>query len=196
MSPKRGIQFRELRARPSDLFGPLVASNRIWSGGMLAAGAATWNPPSANFIFAHPLAVPRNLKVDAIAVEVNTAQASSNVRAGIWEASDADGFPKALVVESASFDTSTTGTKTTAITVTLQGPRLYWVGVVTNDATIGLEASTKATGFNLGYTTVGTNNTSNAIQISHTFGALPDPFGTYSFDDTADDIPRVYLTVV
>ena len=193
---KRGIPFRELRTRANDLTGPLLVSSRHWDGNLVSSSAATYTFPSANFLFAHPFIVPRNLVVDAIAVEVNTSQASSNVRAALYDVGDAGGFPGSLIVESASFDTSTTGTKTTAIDVSLDGPRVYWAVVQTNDATVGLEATLGGDGTNLGYATRGTNAASNGLQLSHTFGAFPDPYGTITFDDTRDDLPRVYLTVV
>ena len=175
--------------------GPFVDNTRFWTGEMVASGAATYTFPSANFLFGHPFLIPRNMEVSGISIEVNTSQASSNVRVGLYETGDANGFPSALIVESASFDTSTTGNKTTAITTNLHGPRIYWVAVVTNDAAVALEASTGPVGFNLGFATIGTNAASNAIQISHTFGALPDPFGAFSFDNTQDALPRIYLTV-
>ncbi len=192
---KRGIDLRQLRPRAEDRFGPFIVSNRHLDGNPIGSGASTTTFPSANFLFAHPFMVPRNLQVDAIAVQVNTAIASSHVRAAIYDAGDVNGFPAKLLAETAELDTATTGTKSTAIDITLSGPRIYWVVTQTDAATVGLESSAKADAFNLGYATRGTNEPSNGLQLSHTFGAFPDPYGTITFDDTRDNLHRVYLTV-
>ncbi len=124
--------------------------------------------------------MPFNQGFDAIAINVATAQASSLGRVGIYD-NNGNGLPGNLIVESGTLDTSTTGAKTEAITLTLKGPRRYWGAYQNDTASVTVSAIESLPVGGSGAGSLG----QNALFVTHTFGAFPDPFGSPSFETNA-----------
>ena len=180
MSPRRGIPFRELRTRPDEFYGAIIISGRYHQGVATSDTNAGFDVGSViNQLWAFPYWVSRTMSVDRIAINVVTEQASSNVRVGIYDSGE-DGLPANLLAESAEFDTSTSGDKTTTIALDLLGPRLYWTAAVTNVASVSIKGRNRNAGVSLGTTAPNVNSPSSAGLVAHTFGALPDPFGAFT----------------
>ncbi len=179
--PKRGgTPFRELRTQPDEFYGAIVLSGRYHPGIVTTENNSSINVGSTiNRLLAYPYWVSRSMAVDQIAISVDTSQVASNVRVGIYGSGD-DGLPANLLVESASFDSSTTGAKTTAITLHLPGPRLYWGAAVTNVSGVQIRSRTGDAAIMLGLTGATSNDPASIGFVGHTFGALPDPFGAFT----------------
>lgn len=123
-----------------------------------------WNGTPANY--------------DQFNIQIATAQATSNVRLGIYEMGS-DFFPGALVADSGAIDTSTTGVKTAAASFHLDGPKMYWAALVAD--TSGIEVKTRQVDRSsaplAAYTSANTNGPLYNVSRAFTFAALPDPFG-------------------
>lgn len=70
-----------------------------------------------------------DITIDQLGISVSTLLAGSNCKVVIY-ASDSNGRPSAVIVESGNIDASTTGTKLVAIASTaLTAGTKYWIGV-------------------------------------------------------------------
>ena len=176
---KRGLPFRQIRTRRDELYGAIVLSGRTHSGVVTSENNATLTLGTINRLVAFPYWVGRTMSVDLIAAEVTTSQVASNLRLGIY-GSGGDGLPANLLVESASFDSSTTGIKSTAITLDLPGPRLYWATLITNVTGVVVKGRGKDSSITMGLSNVSANDPGNSGFVTHTFGALPDPYGAFT----------------
>jgi hypothetical protein len=147
-----------------------------------------------NTLYAWRFWQPFDMVFDQIACEVNTAQTSAQLRIGMY-APDADGMPGALLVDSGILDASTTGTKTSAISgnLELKGPQAYWAAVVADVASVALKG--RGSGSSLPVYLTGPSGTQarNWVSVSHTFGALPDPFGTAVIENVTNAVGHVLL---
>lgn len=71
--------------------------------------------PVLNRMYLFPIEVSGAISIDAAAISVDTAQASSKVRVGLYNNEGADGRPGGLIGQiTPEFDTSTTGDKQSA----------------------------------------------------------------------------------
>ncbi len=146
--------------------------------------------------WASPMVVPRKLKIDRLAVNVTTLQAASLTRLGLYRA-QADGTPGVLVVDGGTVDSSTTGVKTVTVDESLS-PGLYWCAWEYNVASVGLRGRNSGSALALGFSSSLGNFSLGIVYVTHTFGALPDPFGTVTAYDSANTVRgnAVYLRVV
>ena len=135
--------------------------------------------PTANMLYAFPLVVGKSTKFDIISFNIDTAQASKNARAGIYY-DNGNMYPGALIFDTSSVSTASTGMKNTTITSGLQffQPGLYWLTFETDATTIQVDILFGATATNgmLGYDNTQANPAALGYKVAHTYGALPDPY--------------------
>ncbi len=183
--PKRGLHLRNLDIEPLDVFqGELAYTSGRYYIGNGQASAATSQSSIDDSLRTSPILIARDIQIDRIGVHVLTAQATGSTRLGIYESGD-DGLPGKLLIDAGTVDTSTTGFKEITIAVTLRGPRIYWGSYVHNVDNIALR-SHGLDRRSLGYTTGGSSSKEDSLTRSHTFGVLPDPFGTPTFINNVD----------
>lgn len=157
-------------------------NDRKYVAGMSVINAAlstSTTSPAANTLFAMPLVVPKTTKFDIISFAVTTTGVA-NAHAGIYR-DNGNCYPGALIFDTGDIDCSTGTIKNTTITSSLQifQPDLYWLAWEVSAATIqvriipGNSTQIAILGF-------GTNMTAAqpgyGYQVSHTYGAMPDPF--------------------
>lgn len=94
--------------------------------GMLAGTTA----PAAGTAYYYPFVVAEQASFDQIAVNVFTLAALSTVTVAIY-ASDANNLPAAKLFESAALDTTLTGIKTAACSISASAGKVLWIGVLT-----------------------------------------------------------------
>ena len=179
MSPQRGIPLDEIIVGQNHIPSQVLTSGRYYRGTTDHLGGSNVSIDNADRLLMWTWWLAETTRFDRIGGQVVTAQASSNTRLGVYDSNDA-GYPENLMFESASFDTSTTGLKETTIDVLLRGPARYWAGVVT-DVT-GVIWVTDGVGQHVGNDDPG-KNAQNALNVAHTFGALPDPFGAVTVNN-------------
>lgn len=136
--------------------------------------------PTVNTLYGMPFVVSTTTKFDTIECEVTTGGASSNIRLGLYR-DTGNVYPGALIFDSGNLDSSTTGAKSATITAALQTlqPGLYWL-TYENSATVpqirALPGVNTCIGI-IGYPTpFGTNGQGYVYTVTHTVGALPNPF--------------------
>jgi len=135
--------------------------------------------PTANMLYAFPLFIGKPTKFDTITFQVATADAGDNARCGIYY-DNGNMYPGALIFDTGSISTGTTGTKNTTITAGLQffQPGLYWLAFETSATALQMDIITGASqtlgpfGLDSTYST----NQGLGYKIAHTYGALPDPY--------------------
>ena len=174
MSPQRGIPFDETRTGQNNIPSQVLTSGRYYRGTTDHLGGSNVSIDNADRLWMWTWWLAETTRFDRIGVSVTTLQASSNARLGVYD-SNAAGYPQNLIVESASLDTSTTGVKETTVDVLLRGPARYWAGLDVD--TTGIVFTRDGEGQSIGLNDPG-KNAQNALWIAHTFGALPDPYGT------------------
>lgn len=142
-----------------------------------------WNTASgtalvADTLYARILTLPAGGSFDRISCYVRTASSGHNMRLGIYEMGS-DGLPGALVADLGTVSVGTTGLKEITISQTLTG-QSYFVAYVTDGVPNVAICGADSTFFsNLqGGGTDPTANPHSGYTIAHTYGALPDPYGT------------------
>ncbi len=162
---RRGLSTGEVSLRTGDFF--LGINN----------GGANQEHANATLsrLWASPFCVQRALKIDRLGVNVTTLQAASLVRVGLYR-SQADGTPGVLIVDGGTVDSSTTGVKTVTVDEFLK-PGLYWSAWEYDVASVGLRGRSTAAALSLGWDSNLSNESFGIIFVTHTFGALPDPYG-------------------
>ena len=163
-----GLATAEVLLRTGDFFLGIVSGD----------GNQEHTNATLSRLWASSFIVPRGVKIDRLAVNVTTLQAASLVRMGLYE-SQADGTPGALIVDGGTVDSSTTGAKTVTVDVTLK-PGLYWCAWEYDVASVGLRGRNAASALSLAWTSTLGTEPNGILFVTHTFGALPDPFGTPS----------------
>ncbi len=178
MSPQRGMRADQLdHAHRFGLFSgePSLISGRYFLGLNGIPGTSAFTNSNTDRLWASAFTVPRAMSIDRLAIEVTTLQAASLMRLGLYT-SKANTEPGDLIVDGGTVDTSTTGVKEATVDVALQ-PGLYWTVWEQDTASIGLRArGASSGGASLGWSTPG-NQPQAILYVTHTFGALPDPFG-------------------
>ena len=187
---KRGIAFDDLRFSGDDAMGENPVGNYIV--GQLSGDGSADTSDLADRLQASACFIPRSLRLDRMGVQIQTAQASGSVRFGIY-GSLASGQPGSLILDAGTIDASTTGFKEITIDLPLSGPRMYWTAAVWNDTGLlirGRSNNSTSTGFSAG----GNTSPNHIVKKTHTFGVLPDPFGSTIPADKPSNI--VYMRVV
>lgn len=88
---------------------------------------------AANLVDAFPFPVGHKMRLDRIAVRVDT---TAGLKGALAIYKDTDGYPGELVVNGGNFDTTTTGWKRNTIDIEL-GPGMYWL-VRNQDSNCGM----------------------------------------------------------
>jgi len=155
---------------------PFVSS-RYYAGITTALGAAYGL--TANRLYAAPFLVHRQTAFDRIAVNVATADAGKSVRLGIYD--DSSGLPGALKLDAGAVSVGATGEAFITISQTLP-PAWYWLALASESGVAQIDSSLAPAAVQFGLTAVGDAPPTHLFK-THTFGALPNPFGgslTYS----------------
>lgn len=154
-----------------------LAGSMGTSNGMLTSTTS----PAADTLWALPFIVGKVTKFDTISFEITTLQASQNANAGIYY-DNGNCYPGALMFNTGSISTGTTGVKDTTITSSLQifQPGLYWLAWETSATTIQirtLQGGTQSMGiFGFLNSNWGTS-AAYGLSVADTYGAtLPDPY--------------------
>ncbi len=129
----------------------------------------------ANRLYATILVVARDITVDRIAIRITVAgAANTDARLGIFN-NGTNLYPGSLLLDAGTVDVDSIGVKAITINQAL-AKGIYWLAVV-SDGTPTLRAGHVFYG--LGVMPLGVSNFENANTywyVSHTFGALPNPF--------------------
>lgn len=147
----------------------------------------------ADFLYTVPLFCSEPDSFTILAAHVTTAVGGTNIRMGLWEALST-GLPGALVAESASLSSASTGKKeTVGLTINLL-PGTYWMGVVSDGAPTVDWALTGLNFYILGSVDPTLATHGNVLFKAHTFGAMPDPFGTPAYAEVTRYCPLLWLS--
>jgi hypothetical protein len=143
-----------------------------------ATAALAANTLYANLVYAQAKSDGGDPTFDRIMVNVTGAGAGgTDARLGVY-AMGADGFPGALVLDAGTVDVDSTGVKeVTGLTLTLTAGRFYYTAVVSDGApTVTSYSSMQQAVF--GWASAANTAFENRWSVAHTYGALPNPFGT------------------
>jgi hypothetical protein len=160
------------------LWGPLPAVGNYYHGGHPRSIVTTF-APAANRLYAIPYIVDYPMSFDFMSFKVTTLETNGEARLGIYN--DLNGVPGSLLVDAGTVATTGTGIKTLAIDQALS-PGLWWLGIVFNTVAtlvINQDATTEAELY-LGATSSVQAPLCSAY-VAHTYGVLPDPFGTPTY---------------
>lgn len=145
--------------------------------------SASTTSPTSNTLYAAPMVVSKPTKFDVISFRVNTLSTAGSVRVGIYY-DNGNCYPGALMFDSGAIDTSTgstTAPRDSTITAALQifQPGLYWLVWETNSATgqyATYNVQSELWYFAGSDAVLGAVNNAFGYTVTHTFGALPDPY--------------------
>ncbi len=156
--------------------------NRRYIAGMsplIQALLTSTTSPAANTLWALPLVVGKTTKFDTISFHITSVSTLGSSRAGIYK-DNGNMYPGALIFDTGAIDTTTATLKDTTITAGLQvfQPGLYWLAYEQDTATgqMRILANVGSTWAAMGKDIMGNLTATYMYAISHTFGALPDPF--------------------
>ncbi len=130
----------------------------------------------ADHLYAFPLFIARNITIDRLAIDVETASAGDAARIGIYR-NGVDLYPGALVVESAALSVNAIAVMVDTPVAPVQLTKgLYWVAVI-SDGIPHLEGYGPDGGINI----LGLNPADFAVHyggwdLAVAYGALPDPY--------------------
>jgi len=146
------------------------------TGEYMGWGHATANTIiTANRLYAYPLFIARDLTIDRIAIDIQTAGAGgTKARLGIYN-NGTNLYPGTLLDDYGEVAVDTTGIKAITISQALT-KGLYGI-VVVSDGTPILKASSAVThSYWLGIRGTSFGYHQQGWYVAHTYGALPDPF--------------------
>ena len=141
---------------------------------------------TADRLYCMPFVVARAMTFDRIAIKVNTLAAGAGARLGIYN-SGVDAKPSTRLLDAGVVSVATTGIKAASINQQLAGG-LYWLACVSDGAPLVNRFYSEFSPYGL-YSDM--SGTATAIYVAHTYGALPNPFGTPTI--TTSPIPLVLL---
>ena len=155
-----------------------VAGLRQYSDTALLTSTTT---PAVNTLWAMPLLVTQPTKFDTITCQVTTLGSGSNVRMGIYADDGTGAYPGALIFDSGSISSATTGAKEVTITAGVQlfQPGIYWVAWECSATAPQIRILPGAGNYLAfgGYdSTLSTTAPQFAWSVAHTLGALPNPY--------------------
>lgn len=145
-----------------------VASNTYYLLNSINCTALTTLQLTANRVYYLPFLAIKDMRVTAIAVYVSTAT-SSTTSVGIYTTSN---YRPSTLLGSVSFDTSSTGLKTSSVSITLNARNLYWFGLASTSTPTLRAIPVGGITTLLGIVATGTAYTSHLYQ-STTNGQLP-----------------------
>lgn len=158
----------------------------------------TTNPtgsPAIDTLIAMPFISPAHGgTLDRIAFRVTTGGALGSVaRVGLYENTDNKNlYPAALLADSGSTVTTSTGAKTYTISQELEPGRVYWLAYVCGTAAPTLRCLAMANCSHLlGQDNNLNNNLNVGLTVAFTFAALPDPFSGSAAMLQATPIPAL-----
>ena len=148
-------------------------------------GATPHGPPlstamTANRLHAMPFLVARDITIDRIAIQVTALAAGASARLGIYNLGT-NLTPGTLLLDAGEVSVATTGIKAIVIDQALT-KGIYFLVVVTDGtpSTYAFDESGDPLTVQLGYSSTYFLRTRHGYYKSHTYAALPDPFGTAS----------------
>jgi hypothetical protein len=156
-----------------------TTKSAYWANMYTAQGTLTAQSFSANVLYALPIIAGIGTQtINWMSVNVSTGAGNSAL--GIYSnkmiGDDLNLYPGALLYDSGSFSTATTGTKQVVPLINLNPGQLYWLAFV-SDNTPALKGPNPNGAFS---SILGVENTLTSqiwgVGVSFTFGALPDPF--------------------
>jgi len=159
----------------------VIASNR-WvippTGGEYVATTVS---PNAGSAMAVPIFLSEASTFDNLSLYVETTGTATLARMGLYSSSE--GFPDSLIDE-VEVSVSTTGQKSGAITSGTIGPGMFYL-VAQANGTITLRSIDRLNAaFSFGRSLMTSVSAAGMLAVTHTYGALPDPFGTPTQFDT------------
>lgn len=132
------------------------------------------------------------LTIDQIGVAVSTAVAGSQVKVVIYSAGS-DGWPDALLYETAALSSAATGYVSEALTFTFDSGTTYWIGV-RHSATATLRTINVSSAVNLGLTSSTATSYASLLRSTVTFAsAAPDPYTFAASQLTAATPPSIRM---
>ena len=179
-------------SEPSDFQPAIVTGNYYYP-----IGSQTTAPIPADLLYAWPIWFSSTETWTRIGIYVDTGVAATNARIGVY-ANGADNRPGALVLDAGTVSTATTGEKEITISQSLTANTVYWLAVVSDDASgMGSLQMMQAGGADdidrrLGVTAAVA--TGVGYSKGHVYAALPDPYGTP--DDPDQGCPAIWLRKV
>jgi len=172
----RSINYTALAAHEADLDAhtknPLevVTIGEYFSGGCQVSSTA--RDALANYMYAMPFIVPRNITIDRIAIQVTTAAAAKSARLGIYN----DGtnlYPGTLKDDIGLVSVNATGVIAASKDVVLT-KGFYWT-VALFEANTSIRGSASIL-TQLGWVATDFLYYNRGWVVAQTYGALPDPF--------------------
>lgn len=148
---------------------------------------------TADRIFYYPIRVVTPIALDQLAIEVTTSVASGSVRLGVYTAT-ASLQPSVLVVDAGAVDASTTGVKTTSISVTLP-PGLYVFCALGNSSSIALRSLRAGARYVGLLAALGSAPYVSTLRGTLVFGALPSSPTLYDALVASGGVPTHYCVV-
>ncbi len=154
-------------------------SNQQYSSRLNSLGGFTTGSPPSNTIVLYPFIPAKSLTIKSLVINVGGAGVGGLSRVVIY--SDLNGVPTTKLLESTSFDASTTGDKTYTVSFTFTAGTTYWLGCYSNSSIslVILEYSQcipiSSINFYQGYPTV---------SIATTFPNAPTTLGTVTLTTT------------
>jgi len=162
-----------LDAHTKDIFEEIRTGEYFYN-----IGAGTTIALIANWLYALPLLLARDITVDRIAIEVTTAGAAdTDARLGIY--SDGTNIqPGALLLDAGTVDVDSIGIKEITISQVLTKGR-WWLGIV-SDGTPTVAGVLREYGATTGMGIASSNfrRKNGSVYVAHSYAALPDPFGS------------------
>lgn len=165
---------------------------RWYFGGVQDSTALTTGVPLANLMYAFPFFNLNTRTVNNVAFSITTGGTSSACRCGIYNnTSDIDLYPSTLVVDGGSFATTTTGVKSTVVSVNLTANTLYWFVILASGAPV---ATMRCMPIEGAYPIFGTDSTlatasGVGVSVAQTYGAFPSTFTAGGAVITAIPLP-------
>lgn len=154
------------------------SANYVSGLGFARANTVSGVAQTADTLYARPLILPVSGTFDRISVYVHTASSGHSIRLGIYEMSSG-GIPSTLVLDAGTVSVATTGLKEITISQALTANKGYFLAWVTDGTpSLANQLADSTSYFNYFGSSDMTANASTSYTISHTFGALPDPYGT------------------
>lgn len=168
------------------------------SGETLAAGAIG-SPTGTTAFFTNnhvlfPYVPQRDLSVTAFTVNITVAASAGNTLKLTVYSSDSNGRPNAVLLETGTVASDTTGMKTISATISLTKNVQYWFGVrVSANCTLTAFPSAQAIPINAG--AASTSVRATVLRATTYATAAPTPWTWSSSEVTSNNPPAIWLTV-
>lgn len=172
------IGFATPSAGQTNLMTGYKTANYVAGLGFARANTVSGVAQVADTLYARPLLLPVGGTFDRISTYVHTADSGKSLRMGIYEMGS-DGLPGDLVLDAGTVSVGTTGLKEITISQLLNADKAYFLAWVGDGApSLANQLANSTSYFNFFGSNDMTANAATSYTIAHTYGALPDPFGT------------------